>query len=50
MNLTEKYRPRALADVLGQPKAVRVLERLAEGSGLGGRAFWISGPSGTQRR
>jgi len=41
--LAERYRPTALADVLGQERIVRVLERLPS---FGGRAFWIAGPSG----
>ena len=46
MTLTEKYRPRQFADVIGQPKAVTVLERIGR-QGFGGRAYWISGASGT---
>lgn len=46
MTLAEQYRPTTLADVLGQPKAVRVVERISA-RGVGGRAFWISGASGT---
>ena len=45
MNLSEQYRPRTLSDLIGQPKAVKVVERIAE-RGIGGRAFWISGGSG----
>ena len=43
--LHEKYRPRSLDELLGQPKAVRVVQAL-ESRGYGGRAYWISGPSG----
>lgn len=43
MRLAEKYRPIDLTDVVGQDKAVRVLQRVAPG----GRAFYLSGPSGT---
>ena len=46
MQLCEQYRPRTWADVVGQDKAVRVVDRL-RGRGLGGRAFWVSGGSGT---
>ena len=46
MKLFEQYRPKALDDVLGQPKAVKTIERLIE-RGIGGRALWISGASGT---
>ena len=45
MKLFEQYRPKALDDVLGQPKAVKTIERLIE-RGIGGRALWISGASG----
>lgn len=45
--LAERYRPRTFAEVLGQPKAVATLERLCTAGGLGGRAVWLSGPSGT---
>jgi len=44
--LYEKYRPRALSDVLGQEKAITKV-RLLLGRGWGGRAWWISGASGT---
>ncbi len=46
MKLFEKYRPKALDDVLGQDKAVKTIKRLVE-RGLGGHALWISGASGT---
>lgn len=44
--LHERYRPATLDDVLAQPKAVATVRRLAK-NGLGGRAYWISGQSGT---
>ncbi len=43
MKLSERYRPASLDDVVGQDKAVKVLRRLEPG----GRAFYISGGSGT---
>jgi DNA polymerase III gamma/tau subunit len=46
MKLFEQYRPKALDDVLGQDKAVKTIKRLIE-RGIGGRALWISGASGT---
>lgn len=46
MRLDEKYRPNRLADVLGQEKAVKTVDRLIE-NGVGGRSFWINGQSGT---
>ena len=46
MQLYEKYRPKTIDDVLGQTKAVKVIQRLIQ-NGAGGRCFWISGASGT---
>lgn len=46
MQLYEKYRPSTLDDVLGQSKAVEQVKRLLC-RGTGGRAWWISGASGT---
>jgi len=43
--LYEKYRPQTFEQVLGQDKAIRTI-RLAGKTGFGGKAFWISGPSG----
>jgi len=45
-SLFEKYRPRSLSEIIGQPKIVSQVERLAQ-RGLGGKAYWISGQSGT---
>lgn len=48
MNLAEEYRPKRFEDVIGQDKAMKVIRRLADSKrGLGGRAYWISGNSGT---
>jgi hypothetical protein len=47
MRLDEKYRPKSLDDVAGQDKVVGIVKRLADGPGLGGRAYWITGKSGT---
>lgn len=44
--LYEKYRPRDLADVVGQDAARKQIECVLR-NGWGGKAFWISGPSGT---
>jgi DNA polymerase-3 subunit gamma/tau len=44
--LTEQYRPKAWADVVGQDKLVARIQALAK-RGLAGRAFWLSGQSGT---
>jgi DNA polymerase III subunit gamma/tau len=46
MQLTEQYRPRTWDDVAGQDKIVRQVRALAK-RGLAGRAYWISGQSGT---
>lgn len=44
MNLYEKYRPDCFEGVIGQDKAVKALRQV---KGYGGRAFWLSGMSGT---
>jgi replication-associated recombination protein RarA len=44
-SLVEKYRPRSFDEMTGNPKAVALLRRIAD-QGVGGRAVWISGPSG----
>jgi len=44
--LFEKYRPTAFDEVLGQDKAINKVQFLLE-RGWGGRAWWISGASGT---
>ncbi len=46
MRLTEEYRPKKWADVLAQDKAIERIQRIGK-RGYGGRAFWISGQSGT---
>jgi DNA polymerase III gamma/tau subunit len=47
MQLAEKYRPRDWSDVLGQEKIVSRLRALEGRGALGGRAYWLAGPSGT---
>jgi len=44
--LFEKYRPKTLGEVLGQDKAIGKVKLLLN-RGWGGRAWWISGASGT---
>src|SRR5215213_4822221 len=46
MQLTEQYRPRTWDDVVGQDKIVSKIRALAK-RGLAGRAYWLSGQSGT---
>ena len=46
MQLFEQYRPRSWSEVLGQDKILAKLDRLRK-RGLGGRAFFLSGSSGT---
>ena len=46
MNLYEQYRPKNFEEVLGQDKAVKQIKAIGQ-RGYGGRAFWISGASGT---
>ena len=44
--LAEQYRPKQWSEVIGQDKVVNRILALRE-RGLAGRAFWISGQSGT---
>ncbi len=44
-SLFEQYRPAALSGIIGQAAAVRQVERVLA-RGWGGRAWWITGPSG----
>ncbi len=44
--LHEQYRPQTFADVIGQNKVLARIDALRR-RGLGGRAFWITGQSGT---
>jgi len=44
--LTEKHRPKSWGEVVGQDKAIGKIRAIAQ-RGLGGRAYWISGQSGT---
>ena len=44
--LFEKYRPTSFDEVLGQDKAIKKVKLLLD-RGWGGRAWWLSGSSGT---
>ena len=44
--LCEQYRPKSWAEVIGQSKILNKIAALKH-RGLGGRAYWISGQSGT---
>jgi len=44
--LYEQYRPTTWDEFLGQDKAVAKIGALRK-RGLAGRAYWVSGPSGT---
>ena len=45
--LYEKYRPATFDEVVGQDKAVGSIRRILARGGAGGKAFWLTGPSGT---
>jgi replication-associated recombination protein RarA len=45
--LAEKNRPSQWSEVIGQDKVVGRIQALAQRSTLSGRAFWLSGKSGT---
>jgi replication-associated recombination protein RarA len=45
-SLADQYRPTGWTEIVGQEKAVKVLQRIADGRKLG-RAIWISGGTGT---
>jgi DNA polymerase III gamma/tau subunit len=47
VSLADKYRPKDWSDVVGQDKVVTRLRALADRGGLPGRAYWLSGQSGT---
>ncbi len=46
MKLVEKYRPSTFDEVVGQEKTIAKIRALM-GRGLGGRAYWVSGISGS---
>lgn len=45
--LSEAYRPTSFSAVLGQDKVVRRIQTMAATRGLGGKAYWLTGQSGT---
>ena len=46
LSLYEQYRPKCWSDVLGQAKVIGRIDTLRH-RGLAGRAYWLSGQSGT---
>lgn len=46
MQIFEKYRPATFEEVLGQKRAIQQINYALQ-SGWGGKAYWISGSSGT---
>lgn len=47
MQLTEKYRPSKLEDLVGQAAVVKRINLLRQMGGLQGRVLWLCGPSGS---
>lgn len=47
MQLFEKHRPKSLAEVIGQDRAIAKVRRFIDRGEVGGQAFWLSGMSGT---
>ncbi len=45
MLIYEKYRPQTFETIIGQDRAVARIRAIGK-AGYGGRAFWLSGPSG----
>ena len=45
--LVERYRPATWAEVVGQERIVGRIRQLAQRDALAGRAYWLSGQSGT---
>jgi replication-associated recombination protein RarA len=45
--LTEQYRPKSWSEVVGQAKVVSRIQGLAHRGALAGRAYWLTGASGT---
>ena len=45
--LYEQYRPTTWDGVVGQEKAVKRINTIRKRGGLGGRAYWLAGNSGT---
>jgi replication-associated recombination protein RarA len=43
----ERYRPKTWSEVVGQERVVGRIRQLAEHGALAGRAYWLSGQSGT---
>lgn len=45
--LYERWRPTEFGQVVGQDRAIKVLQLMRDTSGLGGRVYYLAGPSGT---
>jgi DNA polymerase III gamma/tau subunit len=47
MKLSEQYRPRTWAEIIGQEKAISMRKRMIEKGRVAGRAFVFEGESGS---
>lgn len=47
MRLFEQWQPRDWSDIVGQDRALRVIDSIRRNGGLAGNAFYMVGPSGT---
>jgi len=45
--LCEKYRPARFEEVVGQPKVCSMIRGVIQRTGAGGKAFFLTGPTGT---
>lgn len=46
-SLFDRYRPANWTEVIGQEKVIKSIDRLRARGGLAGKAYWLSGSSGT---
>ena len=47
MQLFEQYRPQSWSELIGQKHVATAIARMKQRGDLGGRGFWLTGPSGT---